>query len=121
MIYLASPYTHPSAAVRELRYKQVTEFMRHLIDTNHVVFSPIACTHHISLQNGKVEQRHWDRWNIGILRHCSALWVVALDGWEESLGIKRELSFAMDAGIPTHVVFPRFRDDGVCYEFWPHP
>ena len=48
MIYLASPYSHPDAVVREQRFRDVCLAAARLIRAGQIVFSPIAHSHPIA-------------------------------------------------------------------------
>jgi len=36
----------------------------------------------------------WQRFNFGILRFCSELWVFKIPGWDSSAGVQAELELA---------------------------
>jgi Domain of unknown function (DUF1937) len=50
LIYLACPYSDPSAAVRLQRFEHATKAAAALIQQGHIVFSPITMTHPIDLE-----------------------------------------------------------------------
>jgi Domain of unknown function (DUF1937) len=45
MIYLASPYSHPDATVRESRFRAACQAVVALLLTGEVVFAPIVHCH----------------------------------------------------------------------------
>ena len=50
IIYLACPYTHPSAEVRLQRFELATRAAAKLISEGLIVFSPITMSHPIDMQ-----------------------------------------------------------------------
>lgn len=101
LIYLASPYSHPDADVRERRFQAVCKAAGELMQLGYVVFSPIAHSHSIAaLCDMPKDWAFWERQDTAILGRCSAMIVLKLDGWEQSIGIKAEVEFAQKRGIP---------------------
>lgn len=101
MIYLASPYSHPDAAVRQLRFEKVRELTAELLKSGAVVFSPIVYGHMIATEfKLPGDAKYWFNFNRAILRHASSMIVYQLDGWRESKGVQQEISLATELGIP---------------------
>lgn len=108
MIYLASPYSHPSPNVRELRFRKTAEFMLKQAAKGTFIFSPIVYLHSISWMIPETfdVQAFDDR----CLRACSSLWVLKLPGWEESVGIRHELALAQKLELPVTFLEHNFAD-----------
>lgn len=102
-IYLASPYSHPNPAVREMRYVEVCKAAAKLMKAGRIVFSPIAHSHPIEVIGiGETESgEFWKKQDIPLLRHASELYVLCLDGWKDSAGLKWEMEIAESLHIPT--------------------
>lgn len=102
MIYLASPYSHPDPRVREQRYFTVCFAAAKMMAAGHHIFSPIAHTHGICEQGTYLGLAYpyefWKKFDEEMLRLCSELWVLRMDGWEESVGIKAEIVYAASIG-----------------------
>src|SRR3990167_9042060 len=95
LVYLCSPYTHHDPAVREERYRAAVKKAAELMMAGEHVFSPIAHTHEIGLVLDKpVDHEFWMRQDKAILRHCSVVKVLMIEGWSESAGISEEVTFA---------------------------
>ena len=112
-LYLACPYSHPDARVRQDRWLAVSKAAAWLMTHGTgqgplpVVFSPISMGHPISV-TGKLEGSY-DLWQNTCLRLLSAsdiLIILTLDGYLESLGCKAEFDFATAEGIPTYTMTP---------------
>lgn len=111
LIYLATPYNHPDPEVRESRFKVACEVAAHFMRNGVHLFCPIAHTHPIA-QAGDLP-KGWDYWHdydYTMLSACSELWVVEIDGWRDSEGIRGEIEIANELDMPIRYV--RRRDDG---------
>ena len=97
MIYLCSPYSHPLPTEREHRYRTACRAAALLMKHGIVVFSPLSHSVPITEYIGEVEDDHnfWMSMDIPILYRCDEVLVLALNGWEQSKGVKRELVEAM--------------------------
>jgi hypothetical protein len=61
MIYLASPYSHPDAEVRERRFDAACRAAAALICQGKTIFSPIAHSHAICRYGVPLDWRFWQR------------------------------------------------------------
>lgn len=104
MIYLASPYTHPDAAVRQERFEAACRAAAELIRRGHIVFSPVAHSHGIAQHGLPVDWSFWERHDRRLLVACDELWVLKLDGWQQSRGVQAEIAIARELGKPVHFV-----------------
>lgn len=101
MIYLATPYAHEDPAVMERRFDAVTRFAGRLMQLGVLVYSPITHNHPIATRIDL--PRTWDYWaqfDLAILATCSQLLVLKLDGWQKSTGVRAEIEYAEEHGIP---------------------
>ena len=102
-LYLASPYTHPDAAVRLERYEQACKKAAGLMKKGHAVFSPIAHSHAVAAHLPLDLLMHHDFWmgqDIPILRWATRLVVLTIDGWASSKGVMAEIDYANNLRIP---------------------
>ena len=112
MIYLASPYTHDDPAVMQARYEAVCQAAAHFMGMGHHVYSPIAHSHGIAAYGLPTEWKFWQALDEDMIRRCDEVWVVMLDGWDESRGIRAEVAFAQAEGKRVFFMLP---------ESTPHP
>ena len=105
MIYLASPYSHRDPALRQSRYKIACRATAKLIAARIPVFSPL-CNSVPAEELGGLEADHetYMAVDLPILRRCDELLIVALDGWEESLGVRREMFEALALRKPITII-----------------
>lgn len=104
LIYLASPYTHEEAAVREQRFDAVCEYAAKLMRAGLHVFSPIAHGHAIARYNLPVEFDFWQGYCEKTLGRCDRVVVLQLDGWRESKGVTHEVKLAKRLRLPVEHV-----------------
>lgn len=106
--YLASPYSHEDAGVRHQKAVAVTRVFASLLDEGRVGFCPIAHTHEVSLLMQNVVRRDdrmmWMEMDLPLLRACEVVYVLTLEGWEQSKGVADEVAQAKICGIPIRFI-----------------
>lgn len=101
MIYLATPYSHDDAEVREHRFAMAAEIAAAIIRSGTMVFSPICHSHPIAEIGGLgLGWESWREFDLKMLEVCDELWVAKIDGWELSNGVWCEIEEAKRIGIP---------------------
>lgn len=108
LVYLAVPYSHEDAQVREARFQVANTVSHALIRQGLLVFSPISHTHPIAV-HGRLELgfEAWEEFDLRMLTACDELWIVLSDGWAESEGIATESRIAVGQGKPIRFVDER--------------
>jgi hypothetical protein len=103
LIYLACPYSSDTPIVEDARYELVTKVAGALIvETACEVFSPVTHAHHISRAAARYAiERAEDPWvptydfwltfDYHMLDIADWLYVLKLEGWKDSKGIKLEV------------------------------
>jgi hypothetical protein len=105
LVYLASPYSHPDPAVRQQRFETVCFVAANLMREGHHIYSPIAHTHPIALKGDlPLGFDYWEAYDRKMLASCTDLWVVMMDGWRESKGVKAEIAIAAELGLPVKYI-----------------
>lgn len=99
--YLASPYTHESEKVQNSRYMAACRICFLLLSKGKNPYSPICHWHPISELDYYIDYESVIRVDLEILAVSTHLFVLCLDGWKESAGVRREIDFAKDKGIKT--------------------
>jgi hypothetical protein len=100
MIYLASPYSHNDRAVMEMRWSQVCEASSNIMKEGKHLYSPIAHCHEIAKYGLPTDWGFWEQYDTEMIKRCDELWVLMLDGWTDSVGVRSEISIAESFGIP---------------------
>lgn len=96
--YLATPYSHEQASVREARFRAAARIAGLLmVEYKIPTFSPITHSHPISDalakfpgSPGPCDYVFWVGWDEHIRSGCDGLIVVQLPGWEQSRGMALE-------------------------------
>jgi hypothetical protein len=92
VIYLASPYSHPSTLIRHYRYVDVRKATAKLMLRGEIVYSPIVHGHSIAVAHDLPETHEfWLRHCFGMLSRAKRLAVLTLDGWDDSVGVAAEM------------------------------
>ncbi|QDU44595.1 Nucleoside 2-deoxyribosyltransferase [Symmachiella dynata] len=100
MIYLASPYSHPDAIIRERRFRAACRMAARLIRAGEVVFSPVAHGHAISLYGVPTDWSFWEAHDRRFLEQCDEVVVLTLDGCRVSVGVAAEIEIAKELNKP---------------------
>jgi hypothetical protein len=104
-IYLASPYSDPSAEVRERRYDLACQVAGLLMERGHHIFSPVALGHACERHMGHpLPWEWWMEWSRSFLFLSKELWIAQIDGWQNSKGVMAEWRLAGEYGLPLKFV-----------------
>lgn len=109
VVYLASPYSHPDKDVMQRRFEEVCVVHAELLEKIgdcYAFIGPIAASHSIAqLADLPTNWEFWKAQDEALLSKCDELWVLELDGWDKSIGIKAEVDYAYyDLKIPIRYV-----------------
>jgi len=108
-IYLATPYSHPDKKVMRERFEVVNKKAGELMLEGNVVFSPISHSHPVAqTMDEKLVCDHelWMKQDMPFLEFCDELWVLHVEGWHLSLGVKTEMARAKRLKMPIMFVKP---------------
>lgn len=99
-IYLASPYSHETKAIEQQRYEQVSETVVMLLRANLHVYSPIVHCHELASRfNLSGSFSFWKDYNFAMLEPAVGIFVLKLEGWKGSKGVRAEMDYASTHGI----------------------
>ena len=102
MIYLASPFSHPDPAVRAAREDAALRATVALFNHGRTVYSPIVYS--APLFNAGVgatgQYEEWEALDRRMIQACDMLWVLTIEGWRESKGIRAEVAYASGLNKP---------------------
>lgn len=111
MIYLASPYSDSSDAVKYQRFLAVRDYVHSLMSSGLVVFSPIAYGRQFEKAYGlDGNYRSWERLDQALILASEAVWILKMPGWEMSMGVQAEKEFALANNIP--ITYVEYELDG---------
>ena len=104
-IYLAGPYTHEDPRVMEERYRILTQIATNLVSLGYLVFSPITHSHPINLRLNIFEFAHWRIYDLVMIAEwADEVWIVPMEGWQNSIGVTGESDFAIKIGKDAKVL-----------------
>lgn len=103
MIYIASPYSGKHWCwlvnwfTRLRRYKQVTALTGKLQDKYQYSFiGPITQSHNTAkyMKSNSTDFKAWRKRDLTYISRCDEVWVVMMEGWDQSIGVLAEIEFA---------------------------
>lgn len=104
-IYLATPYSHPDAEIREQRFRAVNLAAGQLMRAGHNVYSPISHSHEIAkVCELPTSWEFWAECDRAFIEWADELHVLMADGWKESVGVQAEIDIAFGLGKPVRFV-----------------
>jgi hypothetical protein len=105
MIYICSPYTHSDPNVVQERVDLVTVFVNQCLLKATTVISPVVYGHSIVMTCGMPSVwTFWEKVCCDIMDKCTEVWVLKIDGWDQSTGIKGEIEYAHNLGLPVKYI-----------------
>ena len=105
--YLATPYTKYSTGL-DAAFEDSCIIAAHLINMGLIVYSPIAHTHSIA-KHGGVDPKNHDLWmavEYPLVKAARGLIVAMLTGWENSVGVQKEIQLFREMGKPIFYLKP---------------
>jgi hypothetical protein len=115
-VYLAGPYTATGEqALTDLRkqltqgarFNMLTKFAAQIMAAELLVYSPITHSHPMTLHEALPGTwAYWERMDREMLSICSELWIMKLDGWEDSEGLQHEIAIASEWRKPIVFIDP---------------
>ena len=103
LIYLASPYAHASAKVRNARLEAVRLVCGKLVNQGKIVLSPMVYLGELAAK-GVHPPQGWYAFDLQLLVRADELLVLQLPGWEDSKGVLVEIAGAQVRGMPIRLM-----------------
>jgi len=105
LIFISSPYTHEDKSVVEDRLIKVSNFAAKIVSEGKVVISPIVYGHTLlTFHKMPSDWEFWQNYCETLITKSDKMIVLMLDGWEESDGVKGEIEFATELGLPIEYI-----------------
>ena len=104
LIYLAAPLGHQDPSVSQDRFESVNRYCGYLIRHRKLVFSPLSLG--ATLDDDSISNIAWYALGLQFLARSDEMRILALDGWENSVGVGLETKYARQLRIPISVVNP---------------
>ena len=97
VIFLGCPYSSDDPAVVAERVDIASRVTVELLSRGHIVVSPLPLSHPLAKHG--TPKGGWYKYCLELLKLCNSLWVLQLDGWDVSEGVRLELSAAYVRGM----------------------
>jgi Domain of unknown function (DUF1937). len=94
MIYIACPYTDESSVIQEQRYAESCRAASLLMRAGIAVYNPLAQTVTAIAAGLSLTYEKYLELDTEALSRCSEMIVLLLPGWENSVGVHREMEVA---------------------------
>lgn len=108
MEYLATPYTHKSRQVMDLRAVISDIIACELTNQGRLIYAPISSWHHVACKyTMPTDAKFWEELNLSFLARCEKLVVIMTPGWDISVGVADEINFAKKHDIEIEYLDPK--------------
>ncbi len=106
--FLMCPYSDPDPAVRQYRYEMATKAAAGLTRRGETVFSPVTHSHALCLADDRLDplDARWYTLAHDFLALSKRAVLLALDGWETSVGVQNELREVKKRGMSLEFIVP---------------
>ena len=105
--YMATPYSkHPHGMERA--YVDACKAAADIVRLGVPVFSPIAHSHAVAVCGGMAQECHdtWLSQDMAFMSQAQGMFVLMLEGWEESYGVQWEIEWMEARGKPVYYLRP---------------
>lgn len=99
-IYLALPYSHSNPEIRKARFDIATAVSVSLMKQGAVVFSPITYSHQFCQYGIGIDFNTWADFDYSMIDWADELWLLEINGFECSFGVRKELEKARQTKTP---------------------
>lgn len=108
-IYVASPFSHKYKKVMREREKEINRVAAELTyKYGYAMFLPITQSapleRIIPALGGSFEK--WKDIDLEMVKRADELWVVMMEGWDNSVGVTSEIEYAQYLGKPLYFIVP---------------
>ena len=98
--YIASPYWHPEAKVRQARAEATMLMAMTLIGRGINALSPVVYSAVIQARSSFHPPQGWYSFDLNFLAHARGMTILEIPGWRDSRGVMIETAYAQGRGIP---------------------
>lgn len=101
LVYLACPYSAPTAEGRLENFRQANIAASRLMNAGEMILCPVSHSHPIAVEAGlPTNWEFWEKIDRAYLSCCYKMIVMMLPGWGSSKGVAAEIKIAEEFGIP---------------------
>jgi len=103
MIYLAAPFWHEDEIIRQSRIDALSAFHAHLVNQEPRSFFFNPLTNSLGCD---APEDYWRAHGIHMLKSAQSMYVLCLDGWQQSKGVKGEIDQCYIEKLSIHYFDP---------------
>lgn len=100
MIYLAGPYYHNDPTIIQARMEIMYEILAYFMKREIYCSSPMLMHAVVKRHNLPNNFEYWDKYSYNLLKGAEGMFVMTLEGWETSRGVRKEIEFCIKNKIP---------------------
>lgn len=122
MLYICSPFTHEDDTVQKRRFEIAARASARLMAAGIPVIPPLSLTLAAVEQGLVLSHAGFLKLDLQILRRCDEMVLLALPGWQQSVGVKQEIFEALKLKIPVTIIeedeiefLPRVKKSAIRY------
>lgn len=98
LVYLSMPYSHADSGVVYRRMVTFWKIAHQLIDMGVHVISPMSMEPGLEYTDRGSDWATWQTYCNALMDASEEIWVMTLDGWEQSAGVTGEIEYAKQHG-----------------------
>lgn len=115
--FLSLPYSHSDPAVKEKRFRTACHVAASMMRKGIFITSPIITG--IAIINGSGENlpdtlEYWKSYCIHLLMNCNSMYVLNVEGWKSSGGVRMEIEKALELGIEVFLIEADSEKENFC-------
>jgi hypothetical protein len=99
-VYLAAPYSDPDPKVVEKRMEIYSRVDAKLILEGYYTMSPLSKHWLLQYQPLPSDWNFWQGYGTEMLTKCDIMYIICMQGWQESVGVQAELELALKLNKP---------------------
>jgi Domain of unknown function (DUF1937). len=94
LVYLSIPYSDKSKLVVRRRMEVFNQITLKLLSMGVHVVSPMLVEHLLTDTDIEITYDRWSEYCETMMNSCDELWVIQVEGWDKSTGVKAEIEYA---------------------------
>ena len=100
LIYVAAPYSDEDNTVVDFRIREYCRIDALLLSLGYFTAAPLLKHFVRSYGDLPSDWSYWQNYCKATMKHCTAMMIIKLPGWEVSSGVLGEVELARELGIP---------------------
>jgi hypothetical protein len=109
MVVVSGPYSHSNPDIKQIRVKAIADACVKLFQNGDICCSPLLAGLSFIEKSSYHMPDDYDFWKNFCRSYVKAghvLYVLDIEGWKESTGVKDEIEYAQSFGMPVYLIEP---------------